>query len=64
MPARRIRQDSVQVILRMEPEERARLRAVIPRGDLNAVAVDLLLRYAAEVEQHGQLPREGATTAA
>lgn len=62
MPARRIRQDSVQVILRMEPEERARLRAVIPRGELNAV--DLLLRYAAEVEQHGQLPREDATTAA
>ncbi len=51
-------------LLRMTPEERERIRRVVPHG-LNAVAVQLLLDYVRDVEAHGLLPlEEDATTAA
>ncbi len=59
----RERRDSAQLILRMEPAVRDRIRRAIPRGQLNAFTIDLLLRHAQEVEAR-QDPMEDATTAA
>jgi hypothetical protein len=44
--AKRYRQDSVQLNLRLRQAERDRIRRSIPRGSLNAAAVQLLLDYA------------------
>ncbi len=56
---KRIRQDTVGVLLRMEPEDRERLHAVIPRGQINTVLVDAVMRYVRDVEAHGLLTSEG-----
>lgn len=61
---KRPRRDSAQVILRMEPADRARIQAAIPRGSLNSVARQLLLDYARAVENGGRLPLEEDTTTA
>ncbi len=41
--SKRIRRDSAQLNLRMETAERDLIRAAIPYGSVNAVAVQLLL---------------------
>ena len=59
--AKRIRQDCAQILLRMESAERDLIRAAIPYGSVNAVAVQLLLDYARAVNANGtrpQVPRE------
>ncbi len=61
---KRVRQDTVGVLLRMEPADRERLHAAIPRGQLNAVAVDVLLRYVDDLEASGLLPLGEGPTAA
>ncbi len=58
----RVRRDTAQVVLRMEPEERAVIREACPHGTLNAVALRLLLDYARGARR---LPLdEGGPTAA
>ncbi len=42
------RPDNAQLLLRMDPATRARIREGIPHGSLNAVAIRLLTEYAAE----------------
>jgi hypothetical protein len=54
--AKRMRRDCAQILLRMEPAERARIRAAIPRGSLNAVAIRLLLDYAQMIEANSPRP--------
>lgn len=44
------RRDCAQLNLRMETAERDRIRAAIPKGSLNAVAIQLLLDYARMIE--------------
>jgi hypothetical protein len=41
----------------METAELDRIRAVIPRGSLNAVAVQVLMDYVKVLEAHGPCPR-------
>lgn len=48
--ATRIRRDCAQLILRMEPAERDRIRAVIPHGSLNSFAKGLLLQHVETVQ--------------
>lgn len=60
---KRIRRDCAQLNLRMEPAERARIRAAIPPGSLNAIAIQLLMDYARALEgndSHPQLPLKGS----
>ena len=46
-------------MLRMEPAERERIRAAIPHGELNSIAVRLLTQYADEqARRREQLPLE------
>jgi hypothetical protein len=47
---KRYRQDSAQLNLRLKPAERERIRRAIPRGSLNAVAIQLLLDYTQMIE--------------
>ena len=54
--ARKIRRDCAQLNLRMETFERDRIRAAIPRGSLNAVAIQLLLDYAQMIEANRTQP--------
>ena len=57
----RIRRDCAQLNLRMETADRDRIRAAIPHGSLNAIAIQLLLDYARQIEgqhAHPQLPLE------
>lgn len=59
------RRPGAAILVRLTPEERARLRRAIPSGSLQAVAVQLLMDYARDVEANGHLPlKEDATTAA
>ena len=51
-------------LLRMTPEERERLRRAIPKGSLNAVAMQLLLDHVRDLEAQGLLPLEEGHTAA
>ena len=53
---RRIRRDCAQLNLRMETAERNRIRAAIPRGSLNAVAIQLLMDYAQLLEANAPRP--------
>jgi hypothetical protein len=53
---RRYRQDSVQLNLRLRQAERDRIRAFIPRGSLNAVAIQLLLDYTQMIEANSSRP--------
>ena len=55
--ATQIRRDCAQVILRMEPGERERIRAAIPRGSLNSIARRLLMEYAQAVDTNGPRPQ-------
>jgi hypothetical protein len=55
--ATRCRQDCAQLNLRLKPAERDRIRRAIPRGSLNAVAIQLLLDYVKVLEAHGPCPR-------
>lgn len=57
------RRDSAQILLRMEPDVRARIRRAIPKGQLNGLAIELLLRHAQEVEARSP-SLEDSTTAA
>lgn len=54
--AKRMRRDCAQILLRMEPAERARIRAAIPKGSLNAVAIQLLMGYAQMIDANGSRP--------
>ena len=54
---KRIRRDCAQLNLRMEPAERARIRSAIPPGSLNAIAIQLLLNYAQELETQRSRPK-------
>ena len=59
--AQRIRRDCAQLNLRMETAERARIRAAIPRGSFNAVAIQLIMDYVQMIEANSSrppLPRE------
>ncbi len=57
------RRDSAQILLRTTPDVRDRIRRAIPKGQLNGLAIELLLRHAQEVEARSpQL--EDSTTAA
>lgn len=56
MGRRRLRRDCAQLNLRMETAERDRIRAAIPRGSLNAVAIQLLLDYALSLEANAPRP--------
>ncbi len=59
MASARVRRDCAQLILRMEPAERQRIRQGIPRGQLNQVAIALLTAYADEqAATRQQLPLE------
>lgn len=58
---KRIRRDSAQLNLRLEPAERDRIRAAIPRGSFNAVATQLLMDYVQMIEARSSqtsVPRE------
>jgi hypothetical protein len=44
------RRASAQILLRLEPAERDRVRAAIPRGSVNAVATQLLMDYVEMIE--------------
>ena len=54
---RSYRKDSVQLNLRLRQAERDRIRAFIPRGSLNAVAIQLLLDYVGVLEAQGSCPQ-------
>ncbi len=59
--AKRIRRDCAQLNLRMETAERDLIQAAIPRGSVNAVALQLLLDYARAVNANStrsHVPRE------
>ncbi len=59
MATARVRRDCAQLLLRMEPAERARIREGIPHGELNRIAVQLLMEYAEQQAQERQsLPLE------
>jgi hypothetical protein len=53
---KRYRQDSAQLNLRLRQAERDRIRAAIPKGSLNAVAIQLLLDYAQMIEANSSHP--------
>ena len=58
---KRYRQDSAQLNLRLRQAERDRIRAAIPRGSLNSVAIQLLLDYTQMIEARSantRLPTE------
>jgi hypothetical protein len=55
------RRDCAQLNLRMEPAERDRIRAAIPRGSLNPVVIQLIMDYVRVIEASAprpQLPME------
>ena len=55
------RRDSAQLNLRMEPAERDRIRAAIPRGSLNPVVIRLIMDYVQTIESQSSrldLPME------
>ncbi len=59
MAKARSRQPRAQLLLRMDPAERERIRAGFPHGSLNAAAVELLLKHADEQARNRQsLPLE------
>ena len=58
--AKRTRRDCAQVMLRMTPSERARIQRAVPRGSLNAVAIQLLMDYARALEGGSPLAQEGS----
>ncbi len=59
------RRPGAAILVRLTPEERDRLRRAIPSGSLQAVAAQLLLDYARDIEANGLLPlQEDATSAA
>jgi hypothetical protein len=51
------RRASVQLNVRLEPDEAALIRRVIPKGSLRAVTVAVLLDYARNLE--AQMPQLG-----
>ena len=58
--ATRTRRDCAQVMLRMTPSERDRIQRAVPRGSLNAVAIQLLMDYARALEGGSPLAQEGS----
>ena len=54
--SKRVRRDSAQLNLRLEPADRARIRAAIPRGSVNAVATQLIMDYVQLVEASNTHP--------
>lgn len=55
--ATRTRRDCAQFNLRMEPAERDRIRAAIPRGSFNSVTIQLLMDYVRLVEANAERPQ-------
>lgn len=55
--ATKTRRDCAQLLLRMEPAERDRIRAAIPRGSFNAVALQLIMDYVRELEARDSRPQ-------
>lgn len=55
--SKRIRRDCAQLNLRMETAERELIRAAIPYGSINSIAVQLLLDYARALNANGPRPR-------
>ncbi len=53
---KRVRGDSAQLNLRLEPADRARIRAAIPRGSVNAVTTQLIMDYVRLVEASNTHP--------
>lgn len=45
------REDDVTVLLRMRPEEREMINRVFGKGNVNSIAVDLLVQYARVVQR-------------
>lgn len=54
---RRYRQDPVQLNLRLRQAERDRIYTAVPKGSLNAVAIQLLLDYAQVIEANSSCSR-------
>jgi hypothetical protein len=55
--AMKTRRDCAQLLLRMEPAERDRIRASIPRGSFNAVAIQLIMDYVQALEANAPCPK-------
>lgn len=55
--ATEVRRDSAQLLLRMEPAERDRIRAVIPHGSFNPVALRLIMDYVRALEARNTRPQ-------
>ena len=54
--AAKTRRQCSQILLRVEPAERDRIRRSIPRGSLNSVAVQLIMDYVQMLEIHHSDP--------
>lgn len=55
------RRACAQILLRLTPAERDRVRAVIPKGSLNAVTIQLLMDYVRQLEAYGFPPQPMTT---
>ncbi len=51
------RRACAQLLLRVEPSERDRIRAAIPRGSFNAVAAQLIMDYVRLIEANADSPQ-------
>jgi hypothetical protein len=54
--ATKTRRKCAQLLLRVEPAERNRIQASIPRGSFNSVATQLIMDYVRVLETHGSDP--------
>jgi hypothetical protein len=58
------RRASVQIIVRLEPDEAELIKRVIPKGSRRAVVASLLVDYARQLEAQAPTLAEGDATAA
>jgi hypothetical protein len=58
------RRASVQLLVRLEPDEAALIKRVIPKGKLRSVTASLLVEYAHQLETQMPTIDEEQTTAA